>query len=675
MSDALRFRQVHLDFHTSGRIPGIGSRFDADAFAKAFRRAHVDSVTLFSKCHHGYSYHPTQVGEMHPHLDFDLTRAQLDALHAVGIKAPLYTTAAWDELAATHHPEWRIVSPDGGSPRAGTDPNGAGWAFLDFSTTYVDYLCRQVEEMMVRYPDADGVWIDIAVQPPTVSVPAQAQMDAMGLDWTDAGDRDRFTEHTLERFFERVHATVRKHDADMPLFYNSGHIQRGGREHYRRFFTHLELESLPTAGWGYEHFPLSARYVDTLGTDFLGMTGKFHYHWGEVGGYKKPDALLYECGAMLAHGARCSIGDHLHPTGAIDDSTMAVIAPAYAWVEAREAWVRDSRNRADVGVLSAEAARGPMLAGTVAHQDRMNAPDTGAVRVLLESKIPFDVLDLQSDLEDYRLVILPDVIAVDQGLAERLKAYLDRGGRVLATGRSGIHADTGPVLDIGARWHGTSSMSGGDYLLPVPDMRAEGIDDPLFMYRPSERLTVEAGESLGAVFDPYMNRDPRHFSGHVNAPSRPAPTDYAAGVRHGNLVHLAHPIFSIYVETGAMAHLEIAERAIRLALGGPTLVETSLPRAGRVTVRHQPGEHRDVVHLLHATPALRGQLHGASIQPIQDLITLADIDVRLRPIGTVDTVRLVPEGEPLTFERDGDDITFRVPRLRGHGMVEIAYAR
>ena len=29
--------------------------------------------------------------------------------------------------------------------------------------------------------------------------------------------------------------------------------------------THLELESLPTGGWGYDHFPLSARYAQTLG--------------------------------------------------------------------------------------------------------------------------------------------------------------------------------------------------------------------------------------------------------------------------------------------------------------------------------------------------------------------------------------------------------------------------
>ena len=42
--------------------------------------------------------------------------------------------------------------------------------------------------------------------------------------------------------------------------------------------THLELESLPTGGWGYDHFPFSARYCQGLGVDYLGMTGNSTAH-------------------------------------------------------------------------------------------------------------------------------------------------------------------------------------------------------------------------------------------------------------------------------------------------------------------------------------------------------------------------------------------------------------
>jgi hypothetical protein len=63
---SLRFRQIHLDFHTSEKIPGVGSKFKAEQFQEMLKLGHVDSVTLFSKCHHGMSYHDTQVGVRHP---------------------------------------------------------------------------------------------------------------------------------------------------------------------------------------------------------------------------------------------------------------------------------------------------------------------------------------------------------------------------------------------------------------------------------------------------------------------------------------------------------------------------------------------------------------------------------------------------------------------------------
>ena len=665
----MRYRQVHLDFHTSGEIPGIGSRFDAGAFAAAFKAAHVDSVNLFSKCHHGYSYHPTRVGVMHPHLEFDLLGRQIEALQAVGIKTPIYVSATWDEAAATRHPEWRIVRPDGTLPRHRTHPNAAGWAYMDYASPYLDYLCDQVEEVMQRYPHGDGLWIDICWQPVSVSVAARTRMDAMGLDWTDEQDRKTFNNHIVEHFFDRITETAQRNDPDCPIFFNESHIRRGFRGHYRDHFSHLELESLPTAGWGYDHFPLSARYADQMGMHFLGMTGKFHSSWGEVGGYKKPEALLYECGAMLAHGARCNIGDHLHPTGSIDRSTMGVIAPAYRWVEEREPWAVGSVNRAEIALLSVESTR-PQALGE--RPDTENLVDEGAVRILLEGQFTFDVVDLESDFSQYQLLILPDEIAVTPGLKTRIDDFVGRGGRVLLTGRSGLD-ENGFLWDLGAEWKGTSELAGGDYLLAIEALRPHNIDDPLFMYVPSQRIVVADGESLGDVYDPYFDRTPRQFSGHVNAPSRPEPSGYAAGVRKGAFTYLATPIFTAYRKVGAVTMLEMAENLIRIALGEDKMITTSLPRAGRVTVRHQQRENRDVVHLLHAVPALRGNLRGNNVEPVQDLITLNNVDVAVAGQGPVRSVRLVPENTPLDFAQDGRRVSITVPEMRGHRMIEINY--
>ncbi len=47
----MNFRQVHLDFHTSEKISGIGKKFDKKQFQESLILGHVNSITLFSKCH------------------------------------------------------------------------------------------------------------------------------------------------------------------------------------------------------------------------------------------------------------------------------------------------------------------------------------------------------------------------------------------------------------------------------------------------------------------------------------------------------------------------------------------------------------------------------------------------------------------------------------------------
>jgi hypothetical protein len=109
----LRFRQVHLDFHTSGLIPGIGTKFSKRQFQEALKVGHVNSITIFSKCHHGYSYHPTKIGKMHPHLKFDLLARQIDACREIGVRCPIYLSAGLDEYAAFKNPTWVVKRKDG----------------------------------------------------------------------------------------------------------------------------------------------------------------------------------------------------------------------------------------------------------------------------------------------------------------------------------------------------------------------------------------------------------------------------------------------------------------------------------------------------------------------------------------------------------------------------------
>ena len=57
---------------------------------------------------------------------------------------------------------------------------------------------------------------------------------------------------------------------------------------------------------------------------------------------------------MVALGAKCLVGDQLHPNGAINRDTYASIAPAYARIEKLEPYLEGARQISEIAILSAE---------------------------------------------------------------------------------------------------------------------------------------------------------------------------------------------------------------------------------------------------------------------------------------------------------------------------------
>src|SRR6185437_6445527 len=94
-ANELPFRHIHLDFHTSPAITGVGERFNAGDFAKTLKDASINSITVFAKCHHGMSYYPTKVGVGHPNLKIDLLGEMIEACHQASIKVPVYISTMY----------------------------------------------------------------------------------------------------------------------------------------------------------------------------------------------------------------------------------------------------------------------------------------------------------------------------------------------------------------------------------------------------------------------------------------------------------------------------------------------------------------------------------------------------------------------------------------------------
>ena len=650
----MRFRQVHLDFHTSEHIEDIGKKFDKKQFQTALKEGHINSITLFSKCHHGWAYHPSKANEIHPHLDFDLLGAQIQAAHEIGVKTPIYLSAGLDEKMTHRHPEWLVRNLDESTTWA-KDFTEPGYHKMCMSSPYLDYLVKQIEEVCKNY-DADGIFLDIAGVQPCYCQNCIAEREELGLNPYDENDVLKHAEMVYKRYAEKTRAAVDKYKPNLPLFHNGGHIRQGRRD-LVNYNTHLELESLPTGGWGYDHFPFSARYCQGLGVDYLGMTGKFHGSWGEFGGFKHPNALRFEVALAAANGAKCSVGDQLSPSGEMDMVTYDLIGSAYSELEEKEEWLDNVESVADIAIISPEAYVGDLSTGQMTKVDDSGS---GVCRIMLEGKYLFDVIDFESDLSKYKVIILPDVIRADIDFAKRLREFCDCGGKVLATGKSALYENSNEFcLNLGAEWIKENPYK-PDYFRPLEKIKDMG-DTGYIMYGNGEKIRC-IGNELGIRENPYFNRTRAHFCSHQHTPNS---CEYGgAGMTEGkDGIYIAWNIFADYAQSGELHLKQMAIFALDRLLDSAKTLKTNLPAQGIVTLMKQ--SDRLICHLLYASPVKRGN----GIEVIEDIVPIYNVELAIKTDKKINKVYLAPQKEDIDFTYDNGYISVKLAKIECHQMV------
>ncbi len=645
----IRKRQVHLDFHTSGLMP-VGKKFSKEQFQAALKAGHVNSITVFSKCHHGWSYHPTKENKIHPELTFDLLGAQLEACKEINVNAPVYISAGYDEKDWDIHPEWRFKRSD---DKADCDEYESETHFhlLCLNSEYLDVLCRQIEEVMINYNPC-GIFLDIVAPRFCYCEKCKKDMKEIGLDITKEEDRKKFADIVYDKYTSATNSAVRKHSSTATIFHNGGHIPKGNYSIINAN-THQELESLPTGGWGYDHFPLSAAYVRTLkGTDFLGMTGKFHHSWGEFGGFKHPNALIYETALSVANGAGCSIGDQMHPLGEMNMSTYNLIGKAYSLVEEKEPWLDGAVNIADIAVLSAESLS----------NNRDTKADIGANRMLLESNRLYNFIDGTMDFSQYKLLVLPDAEIEDEEIIEKIKAFADKGGKVIASAKA-LAKDGKFVLDCGAEFKGENQFNPTYFVPAFPTVNGT---TEYVMRCNSYNIDAKDCEVEAYVQNPYFNRTREHFCSHAHTPNNPD-EQFPAVVIKGNIAYIGWDIFTAYAKHGHLCFKEIFTYVLDKLMDDDFTINVKIPDKAVVTYTRQEEEKRNILHLLFAHTTVRGE----NTEVIEDTVPLYNVECSVKKENKPSKVILQPQGKEISFNYENGNVKFVVPEVDIHQLAVI----
>ena len=665
ITEPLPTRQVHLDFHTSEFIPGIGERFDKEQFQEALILGHLNQINIFAKGHHGWSYYPTQVGEIHPNLKFDLLGAEMEACHEIGVKCPFYFTVGWSAKDAEEHPEWLIRNEDGTIAVLNYDTQAApsvrkpfySWKCLDASvgTPYHKLIMKQVEEICKKYPDLDGFFFDIYhVAKANYNSYALERMKKEGIDISDPRAVECSHARALKAHMQELRELIARYHPEATVFFNSAtHISDDPvfTERLYDMNTHAELEDLPTTWGGYNKLPLEAKYHLGQGTPVVAMSGKFHEAWGEFGGFKHPDAIKYEAAAMISYGASCNFGDQLHPSGEMDLETYRNIGKAYEYVKKIEEYGPGGIPVSKLGVwLSLD-----------------NAADHGLVNMLLEMHYDFIVAN-ENNLEQLALLIIPGAQCLTKEQAKYINTWVEQGGKLIVFGEGALDVNEDEfLLNIGVDLFQESEYD-FDYTVVEPVISTNLVTSPFLNYESGLWVRLTTGQSLGWIREPYFNRTYEHYSSHRETPYRLENSEYPAVVRSGNTIFFAHHLDKMYYVHGVRLYREMVKNAIDLLYQKPLLKVSSLPSSGRVSLLKQVNKDRYVVHLLYSPALLRGE-----VQVIEDFLPVPGVEIIVNVPEKVKNVYQVPAGGKLDFQKTEQGILVVIPTFIMHTGIVLEY--
>lgn len=652
-------RAIHFDFHSMPDYPDLFSEFEGEKFAETLKDANVGYINFFARCNVGFSYYPTKVGVEHPYLHGrDILGSVISECHKKDIGVTAYFNAGISHEIAAMHSDWTVQRKDGRI--IDENPEGAVYRKMCYNTGYREHLKNEIKEVLSLYPDVDGIFVDCFILPQPCYCPRCIEaMRGEGIDASDDGAVLAYHKRKIICFALELAALVPN---DKYFYINglSGILDNDSELDKRiKYNTHAEIESLPTGGWSYNFFPATIAYNRNLFAKRLFMTGRFHQSWGDFGGIRTKAALEYDAYNALMNCAQISIGDHLHPRGVPEKALMGIVKDIFGEVKKLEKWTDGAKHIADVAVFNAL----PYDNGTGDSFIRRGALFEGIAEMLGELKIGFDIVDDSLDISKYKLLILPDVMTLSGVAQNKIKEYLQNGGKILSSGSSGLNAEKTdfalPEWDF--VYQGEESRK-GLYMKVSEKVGANLPDMPLSIYDAGIRmLPKEKNEVLADLMTSYFDKhwDGRH-SYDTYMPYN-AKTGESVILKSENVLHIAFPIFSSYRMTGYHVYKDLIGNCIDL-LCDRKLLWMDAPSFTRAGMTEKDGNR--MLHILSYCPEKRGQNTGV----IEEGIKLYDVKVKILD-NTIKKVYTIPDMHSIEFSRNGDYTEFIIPFVDGHGIL------
>jgi hypothetical protein len=310
----------------------------------------------------------------------------------------------------------------------------------------------------------------------------------------------------------------------------------------------------------------------------------------------------------------------------------------------------------------------------------------GWYQALIEARIPFEMVhDRLLDAEhvaQYRTLILPNIAALSDEQCRQLRAFVERGGRLVATYETSLYDEWGArrkdfgladLLGVSFRSKVLGPMRNA-YLQLENDSRTgkrhpllDGLEDAARIIHGTSRLEVAPRRAFP---HPVLTLVPSYPDLPMEMVyPRAARTDvrevYLGEIGAGRVVYFPWDIDRVFWEVLAVEHGLLLRNAVRWATNEDPPVEVKGPGVLDVTAWRQ--QRSLTVHLVNLTNPM--MMKG----PFRELIPVAEQRVVVRlPDGTrARRVQLLRDGRELPVQQAGARLSLTVPSILDLEIVAI----
>jgi Beta-galactosidase trimerisation domain len=367
-----------------------------------------------------------------------------------------------------------------------------------------------------------------------------------------------------------------------------------------------------------------------------------------------------------------------------DRRWLGVVEDLYGWHHRIEIYLRNEASLARVGLVYSQQTA--WFYGGPRARAKVEDHALGWYQALIEARIPFEMVhDRLLDaghLDRFKTLILPNIAALSDEQCRQVRAFVERGGGLVATYETSLHDEWGARRqDLGlADLFGVSFRNKAEGPMRNAYLRLE--DDP----RTGKRHPLLDGLDGAPRIVHGTSRlelTPRRAFPHpplTLIPSYPdlpmemvyprvvrteVPEVYLSEIGAGRVVYFPWDIDRVFWEVLAVDHGLLLRNAVRWATSEDPPVEVEGPGVLDVTAWRQKGSL--TVHLVNLTNPM--MMKG----PFRELIPVGEqrVVVRLPGGAIARRVQLLREGREPPVQRDGARLSLTVPSIRDLEIVAI----